>query len=275
MKRIICIIMACALIALSLPAMAADNFKIYVEDTEAMPGGTALVTLKAENNTGMAVGKVKLSFDNEKLTPVSAEKTGLLSNAYMFTSNLDDPNTDSTGLDYVTVSWMNMTDITGDGDLAVIEFAVQENVSGTTDINVEVMELADATQNNISSETAVGQITFNGNSGSETPDEDIVLGFSTTTVSKTDNSIGGDVNLSVYLEKSLNATFICTIFDGNGKLCAVRIKNEALKAGINEVSVGEITSAADDENSYAVKVYMWNSLTGMIPLVSEPIVKKY
>lgn len=275
MKRIICIIMTCALIALSLSVTAADNCKIYVENTTAMSGGTALVTLKTENNTGMAVGKVKLSFDKTKLTPVSADKSDLLTNAYMFTSNLDDPNTDSTELDYITVSWMNMSDIEGDGNLAVIEFAVKENVSGTTNINVEVIELADDIQNNIIPEVADGQITFDNGGSIETPDEDIVLGFSTTTVSKTDNSIGGDVNLSVYLEKPLSAAFICTIFDNNGKLCAVKIKNETLKAGVNEVSVGEIKSTADNETSYAVKVYMWNSIDGMIPLIDEPIVKRY
>lgn len=274
MRKLICTIIACVLILLSLPVMALDNCKISIDDVTAMSGGTVLVTLKMENNPGVAIGKIKLGFDKEKLLPVSAEKSDILTNVWSFTSNIDDPNTDPTELDYVTISWMNMTDITGDGKLAVIEFAVKENVSGTTDIQVEVNELAKDTQDNITAEVAAGTIAFNSGSNKE-PSDDIVLGFSTTTVTKTSTSIGGDVNLSVYSSEPISASFISTIYDNSGKLLAVKTKNDTLEAGVNDVSLGEINANADDENSYFVKVYMWNSLEGMKPLTNEPIIKRY
>ncbi|MCI8403778.1 MAG: hypothetical protein HFE49_02625 [Clostridia bacterium] len=274
MKKLICGIMIAALLVMSIPAMAQGKCKISVENAEAVSGGTALVSLKIENNPNMAIGKIKLTFDKEKLMPVSAEKQEVLQSCYSFTSNLDDPNIDASELDYVTISWMNMADISGDGTLAVIEFAVLEGVSGSTDIAVEVSELANAMQNNIAADAVKGQITFTGG-GDDKTDEDISLGFSETTVSKTPSSIGGSVSVSVYSPKALNAAFICTIYDDRGKLCAARIKNEALKSGINEVEIGDIRASANDQSSYAVKVYMWDSINGMKPLTSEPIMKRY
>lgn len=275
MKKLVCSIIIAALFIMSLPVMAQGNCKISAEDTEAVSGGTVLVSLKIENNPNMAIGKIKLTFDKEKLMPVSAEKKEVLQNCYSFTSNLDDPNIDASELDYVTISWMNMADISGDGMLAVIEFAALEGVSGSTDIAVEVSELANAMQSNISAETVNGHVTFTGGEGGDKTEEDISLGFSETTVSKTPSSIGGSVSVSVYSPNALNTAFICTIYDDKGTLCAVKIKNEALKAGINEVKIGDIQVGANDQSSYAVKVYMWDSINGMKPLTNEPIMRKY
>lgn len=274
MKKIICTFIASILLILSFPVMAADNCKISADNTEAMSGGTALVTLKIENNPGMAIGKVKLNFDKDKLIPVSVEKGDTLASAWSFTSNLDDPNIDSSELDYVTVSWMNMANITGDGTLAVIEFAVKDDVSGSTDIDVEVSELANDLQNNITSEAVAGKVTISNENEENPTSDDIVLGFSTTTVTKTDNMIGGGVSVSVYVDRPIEATFIYTIFDDKGVLLAVRTKTETLKAGINEVFLGELNAKADSDSDYYVKVYMWNSLDGMKPLTNA-IIKKY
>lgn len=222
MKRIVCsIIMILTLIIMSVPALAENKCVVSVENVEATFGGTALVTLKIENNPNMAIGKVKLTFDNKKIMAVSTEKREVLKNCYSFTSNLDDPNVDASELDYVTISWMNMTDISGDGTLAAIEFAVRDGVSDSTEINVEVNELANAIQNNIDVDTKNGQITFIDNNGNNSGEnQDVVLGFSETTVEKSDSSIGGNVSVSVYSENELTSVFICTIYDEYGKLCA-------------------------------------------------------
>lgn len=275
MKKLICTVIMCFMMIIPMSAMAADNCKISVDNATATADGAVIVTLKIENNPGVAIGKVKLGFDKTKLIPVSVDKADRLSSAYYFTSNLNDPNTDTTELDAVTISWLNMANITGDGNLAVIEFAVQENVTGTTDITVEVSELANDTQSNIAADTASGVITFTSGDN-ENPNDDIVLGFSTTTVTKTENNIGGDVSVSVYAPASINETvFIYTIFNSSGQLIAMKTKSSELKTGINEVSLGTLNAAASEDSVYYVKVYMWDSIDGMKPLVNEPIIKRY
>lgn len=277
MKKIVCsIIMILTLLIMSVPVMAQSKCVVSVENVTATAGGTAIVTLKIENNPNMAIGKVKLTFDKEKIMAVSATKRETLQNCYSFVSNLDDPNIDASELDYVTISWMNMTDISGDGTLAAIEFAVLDGASGSTDITVEVSELANAMQNNIDVDTKNGQIAFSDSTGNDSEEnEDVVLGFSETTVERSDSSIGGNVSVSVYSENELTSVFICTIYDEYGKLCATTMKEQNLTKGINDVNLGNIQTNANSESAYMVKVYMWDSLVGMKPLTSEPIMKRY
>ncbi|MGN0163755.1 MAG: cohesin domain-containing protein [Candidatus Ornithomonoglobus sp.] len=274
MKRFICTIMVCILTVMGFTATAAENGKIFAGNVSAAPGGIVRVELNIENNPGMAIGKVKIGFDREKLVPSAVEKGEILNNCWQFTSNIDDPNTDAAELDFITVSWMNMTDITGDGQLAVIEFTAKEAASGDTEITVEINELANSAQQNITADSANGTVTFT-KSGDNDTNEDIILAFSATTVTKTDTAIGGTVNVSVYSKNDINASFIYTIYDGDGVLKAVSVKNQPLRSGVNEVALGGLSAEADANRAYEVKVYMWDSMTGMNSLTDKPIVKVY
>lgn len=262
------------MIMISLPAMAADCV-ISADETAATDAGAAVVTLKIENNPGMALGKVRISFDNTKLIPVSVSRGKLLTNAYSFTSNIDDESIDAAELDYVTVSWMNMANITGDGNIASVEFAVVGNPTEDAVIDVEVSELANMMSEDITASTSDGKVTF-GNGGGGNDNGGIEVGISSTTLAKNDTGIGGSMNLSVYSPEAISAAFIFSIFDGAGTLAAVTLKdNIALKAGINEVTLGEIRANAPAGMACYVKVYMWNSVRGMVPLTDEPITQVY
>lgn len=252
---------------------AEEGCKIAVEDTAAAAGGTVRVAVNIENNPGMAIGKLKIGFDKEKLTPSAVEKGDALKSAWQFTSNIDDPNIDASELDYITVSWMNMTDITGGGQLAVVEFSAKAQVSGSTQITVEISELANAAQQNITADAVQGTVTFTG--GDDNTDESMILAFSATTVEKTDTAVSGAVNVSVYSENAVDAVFVYAIYDDNGLLKAVRVKDRSLKSGANEVALGELSVQAEKDRAYAVKVYMWDSIQGMRALAQEPLVRVY
>ena len=274
MKKLICILVVCVMISISLPAMAADCI-ITADETAATDSGAAVVTLKIENNPGMALGKVRISFDNTKLIPVSVSRGELLTNAYSFTSNIDDESIDAAELDYVTVSWMNMANIIGDGNIASVEFAVVGNPTEDAVIDVEVSELANMMSEDITASAKDGKVTF-GNGGDGNDNGGIEVGISSTTLAKNDTGIGGSMNLSVYSSEATSAAFIFSIFDGAGTLAAVALKdNVALKAGINEVPLGEIRANVPAGTACAVKVYMWNSVRGMVPLTDEPITQVY
>ena len=273
MKRIIATAISVMLLLMSLPVMAEGGFRMIVENTDAVPGGSVMVAIKAENNPGIALGKIKLTYDNSILVPVSVDRGDVLSSAYQFTSNLEDPSVDSSELEYVNISWMNFADIKSDGTLAVVEFAVQEHASGTSELALEIIELANAQTTNVSAEEANGSISFGGG-GEAVTDNEVVLGFSETTVSRNENNAGGGVSVSVFVKEAEKATFVYTIFDDKHNLLAVKQKAAELKAGINEVSLGELVIRGDEETNYTIKEYMWDSTAGMVPL-SETISRSF
>lgn len=276
MKKIIGIITALALILSCVPVFA-EGCTISADSSTATENGTAVVTIKIENNPGMAIGKVKLNFDKTKLMPVGASKGDVLQNAYSFTSNLDDESIDAAELDFVTITWMNMADITGDGTLATVEFAVVGEQTGDTDIGVEVSELANAMQADISAAEVNGKVSFGGgDSGGDTDNDGIELGISSSTVTRSGSNISGSMDLSVYSPEEETAAFIFAIFDGTGRLTAVKVKDKVhLNAGANTVPLDEISATVSTDKACAVKVYMWGSIDGMRPLTSEPITQIY
>lgn len=251
-------------VMLSLSAMAEGECRIFVEDVSANGLSTVAVSLKIENNPGMALGKVKVYFDKEKLTPVSVNKGSILADSEYFTSNLDDPNMDEKDLDYINFSWMKTSNISGDGELASIEFAVLENTD--TDINIEVSELANAMQNNLTAAVNGGKITFAGNSGEDDNNKDIIVGITSNSIKRGNSSVSGDVSLSVYSPEEINATAICSIFDGRGKLSAVKILDTSLKSGVNDITLKNLNADIPVSDMCYAKVYIWDSIEGMKPL---------
>lgn len=146
--------------------------------------------------------------------------------------------------------------------------------AGDTDIGVEVSELANAVQTDISASAVNGKVSFGG--GDDTDNSGIELGISSSTVTRSGSSVGGSMDLSVYSPEEETAAFIFAIFDGTGRLTAVKVKDKVhLNAGANTVPLDEISATVSTDKACAVKVYMWGSIDGMRPLTSEPITQIY
>ena len=270
MKKIICFLTVFALILTYFGVYAEGECTISADSVFALPGGTASVPINIENNPGMALGQVKISFDSSKLIPTAVSKKGILSGAYQFTSNLEDENVDVSELGYVTISWVNALNISGDGEIAEVEFAAADENVEEADITIEVIELANADEVSIDCVSANGKVMF-----AEQPTEDddkFVLGFADTTITRRVEGIDVNATLSAYSPEPVSASFIYAVYSGS-TLAAVKTADVSLNVGVNEIPLGDLKAKGDD--MFTVKVFMWNSLADMTPLTTEPLSKTY
>lgn len=254
-------------------AHAEGDCTVSLPDVSAEAGDIVAVDVTIGNNEGMALGNIKIAYDHTKIIPVSVEKKDVLKEVLHFTSNLEDPNLDAAELDFMSFSWVNTTDLKGDGVLATVFFEVQEGVQEDIPLVVSVPELSNAMQKDITPKLAHGKISIRQEG--EEPSDQMQVFISNTTVTKSESSIGGNVTLSVYSPKEETMTFIFTIYDSTGTLVAVTFSNKTLQAGTNEVSLAPVNAAVYKPGTYAAKVYSWNSINGMQPLVEEPILNTY
>lgn len=273
MKKYIGIFVSMLIMFSCAAAVNAESMKISVSNTTANAGDTVIVAVNAENNPGVALGSIKVKFDNTKLIPVSAAKGDVLSSCWYFTSNLEDDSLDATELKDVTFSWMNVSNLTGNGAIANIEFVVKEGTTEDIELALEVSELADSTEKDITAQTENGKISL-GSSGTNTSDGKYAVEITNNTFSKGENEISGKVTLSVFSPISESAVFVCGIYNSDGELVAIDTKNENLSAGINTVEFSGMNAKVTGIGIYAVRVYSWNSLTGMKPK-TESILRTY
>lgn len=255
-----------------MTAVHAESVNISVpSQTNTIPGSTVTVNIDISGNTGIALGKVRINFDKNVLTPLSVDKKDVLQSVANFQSNIDDPNIDASDLDSVIVSWMNYSAINADGTLAAITFAVSDNASGTSNLTLTVEELADAAMNNVTATTTSGTVSVSDGMTGETDGDEIDVAMSENNITKTTSTVGGTMSLSVYSSKSNKAAFILCVYDSENYLVATSIKNQELAAGPNTVVFDSIGAAVNKVGTYAAKVYTWNELEKMIPLTDKPI----
>lgn len=273
MKKYIGIFVSIFIMFSCIAAVNAESMKISVSNTAANAGDTVIAVVNTENNPGVALGSIKVKFDNTKLIPVSVTKGDVLSSCWYFTSNLEDDSLDATELEEVTFSWMNVSDLTGNGAIANIEFIVKEGTAEDIELVLEVSELANGGGADITAETENGKISL-GSSGGNTSADKYEVEIASTTVSKGENEIAGKVTLTVFSPVSESAVFVCGIYNSDGTLAAIDVKDADLSAGINTVEFSEMNAKVTGIGKCAVRVYSWNSLTGMKPK-TESILRTY
>lgn len=272
MKKIICFMSVIICMFSLMTAVYAESVNIFVpSETSTTPGSTVAVNIDISGNTGIALGKVRISFDKNVLTPLSVDKKDVLQSVANFQSNIDDPNIDASDLDSVIVSWMNYSSINADGTLATVTFAVSDNASGTSELKLTIEELADAAMNNVTATATSGTVNISDGITDGTDDDKIDVAMSENNIIKTTSTVGGTMNLSVYSSKSNKAAFILCIYDSENYLVATSIKNQELAVGPNTVVFDSVSAAVNKSGTYAAKVYTWNEVEKMIPLTDNPI----
>lgn len=274
MKKAVFIVMSLIFILSFMTSAYAEGINIGVpESTAAEAGGMVVVNINISGNTGIGLGKVRLDFDKNVLTPISVDKGSILSGAWYFQTNIDDPGLDSSELDFVTVSWMNAAALTGDGTLAAVTFAAADGVSGNSEFKVTVEELTNGLTQDITASVANGVIEFGGGSGDSgnNSGDEIDVALAENSMNKTATAINGSMNLNVYSPKTETASFIFSIYDSNGNLAAVRIKNTTLTEGVNNITLDSINAPVTNSGKYTAKVYTWNNLNDMVPLTDIPV----
>ncbi len=113
---------SCAVTVEEKPAQYSAD--IAVGNASGRAGDTVTVPVVISNNPGIAAFKLKVTYDKERLVPVSIAKGSILSGA--ITSNIQQGG-DMTRFDYVTVYWDNPSDFTADGELFNVVFKIADS----------------------------------------------------------------------------------------------------------------------------------------------------
>ncbi len=97
---------------------------IAVGNVSGRAGDTVTVPVVISNNPGIAAFKLKVTYDKERLVPVSITKGSILTGS--ITSNIQQGG-DMTRFDYVTAYWDNPSDFTADGELFNVTFKINDS----------------------------------------------------------------------------------------------------------------------------------------------------
>ena len=168
-KFFISITLICVLLSLAFvnvfAATPEDSISIYADEISSTAGKTVTVPLKIKNNTGLSAIGLKVSYDRDKLTPISVSKGSV------FNSGMTDNNIGVTQDSCFNILWYNTKDVKTDGAIFEIEFLVKNNTSGKTELNIEVDEENTFDSNYdfplITTETVVINISGNGSVSTE------------------------------------------------------------------------------------------------------------
>lgn len=95
-------------------------------------GETVTLPVSISNNPGIAAFSLTVNYDSSKLTPVSIEKGEALGDSGELTSNLQEGALDG---DAVTAYWVDPENFTGNGEMLLVTFTINE---GTEDGEVPV-----------------------------------------------------------------------------------------------------------------------------------------
>ena len=121
---------ACAHCGKEDPAFDPNSPRIYASSTTCVPGETAAVTLNIANNPGLAVMKLRISYDPAVMTLTEVENANLLKGSLTKSRYLTD-------IPYLLV-WANDSDSNGNGTIVTLRFAVSETAAaGSYSVSVE------------------------------------------------------------------------------------------------------------------------------------------
>ena len=127
---------------------------ISLKDVNATPGEEIEVPVMISDNPGISAMKVSISYDQNILTPVNAEKTSLLGGAVIKGEKQED------GI--YNVLWYNTKDINENGVIYKVKFKVNENANINSETKLKVTSTAgdvcDAQHNDIELNDATGVI---------------------------------------------------------------------------------------------------------------------
>lgn len=128
-KRILGILAVAALLFLcAAPALADGGPAISVGTVAGAAGDEVLVPITLSNNPGIAGFRFRLYFDNTRLLPVDLAQ-GVALNIGSITTNLD-AGGDLSALSFVSVSWANASNFTGNGAIYTVRFRIKEGAAG-------------------------------------------------------------------------------------------------------------------------------------------------
>lgn len=120
--------------AVSSLAAATGGIKIYAEEIDAYSGQSFTVPIMISGNMGVSAIGINLTYDQEKLIPISAKKGSVLS------SGMTDNSIGVSKEPKFNILWYSTKNVTTDGVIFNVEFLAKSGVSGKTIVNLEIDE---------------------------------------------------------------------------------------------------------------------------------------
>ena len=154
MKRIICFILALALLSCFCTAFAAGTPTIVVDKVSAKAGDTVKVNISLKNNPGIASMKLKVSFGTA-MTLTAVDYNSAMGGQTQQPQTMTSP---------VTLNWFNGTaNTTGDKVFATLTFKVGSKAKGANAITVtyNADDVYNINEDNINFAIENGSITVN------------------------------------------------------------------------------------------------------------------
>lgn len=155
MKRLIALFVVLNIMLCSLAASAESETVVFGSHETAKPGETVSVTVKLQDNPGLAAWKIELEWDDTALTldkdSVSLDKD--------FSKGMLAENSNESGK--LILAWANVKDIAADGNLITLTFKVADDAAaGTHSISVNASGTRNENGDKIAVAVSDGSITL-------------------------------------------------------------------------------------------------------------------
>lgn len=129
----VCLVFCILITAGIVSSLAASNgITIYADAVNADAGQTFTVPIKISGNTGLSAIGLNLTYDKDKITPVSVKKGDML------TSGMTDNSIGVGNEAKFNILWYSTKNVTADGVIFNIEFLANSNASGATTLNIDI-----------------------------------------------------------------------------------------------------------------------------------------
>ena len=121
----------------SMGLFSVTGAKLTLESTAGKPGDVVTVPIDISENMGFSTLKVELGYDNSKLTPVSVSTGNVWSGDLTVNLSADDGD----GVKYIIITGASINNSTSDGTIAYVRFKINDDASGTANLNLNIKEL--------------------------------------------------------------------------------------------------------------------------------------
>ena len=266
---------------MAISLMSLENISFTVGSAEVTGGDYIYIPVSISNNTGLAGFDLKLTFDNNYLTPVSIIEGDMLKSG-TFTSNVIQ-DADLSELEYVTATWIDSDNMNEDGTLFIVEFMVNDAVEVGQKLPLSLSYDTDAICNSYLADVAA--IIENGAvEVVEYASEGDVTGeyvINNVIMHDVDNNeyeaipVNGEfyvtTSFSAFTEEFTPATVFVSAYDTSDRLISLKnvdVTEEDLAVGSVKVYFDKTALAINK-----LKVFIWDGIGSLKPLAESVVIQ--
>ncbi len=235
-------------------------------------GDTIDVPLIVSNNPGIIGIQTQFYFDKDLLTPVSVETAGgLKGNDKFVTTNMSwwENGANPEAPNYVSVSSMANTVISGDGEVFILRFKVNENAPSTiTALRSSSAYFGDSQNNEVDSVLSYnGSVSISGTAKYPYTINAVKLTDENGNAyenAPADKSFIVDVDITKNEKRTAKDYFVVAVYGKDGSLLSMNYMNANIPT--NESFSCRVNIPKLDKEIGCIKAFVWSTLGNMMPL---------